>query len=81
MKKKLPPKNAIYLDTEALRMVNYSEDDVILEAKFDDDHTYWYKSVPRRIWQEFLTVIHADLSAAAFLNKKIKPFYDCIEIA
>ena len=45
-----------------------------------NDRTYWYKSVPKKIWQEFLTVINADLSAGAFLNKKIKPFYDCIEI-
>ena len=81
MSKKLPHKNAIYLDAEALKMVNYSEDDCILEAKFDDNHTYWYKSVPKKIWQEFLTVIHADLSVAAFLNKKIKPFYDCIQVA
>ena len=80
MKKKLPHKNAIYLDSEALKMVNYSEDDCILEARFDDDRTYWYKSVPKKIWQEFLTVIHAGLSVCAFLNKKIKPFYDCIEV-
>ena len=81
MKKKLSHKNAIYLDSEALKMINYSEDDCILEAKFNNDRTYWYKSVPKKIWQEFLTVIHADLSAGAFLNKKIKPYYDWDEIS
>lgn len=80
MKKKLPHKNAIYLDCEELKMVNYSEDDCILEAKFNNDRTYWFKSVPKKIWQEFLTVMNADLSVGAFINRKIKPFYDCIEI-
>ena len=80
MKKKLSHKNAIYLESEALKMVNYSEDDCILEAKFTNDRTYLYKSVPKKIWQELLTVIHADLSAGAFFNRKIKPFYDFVQI-
>jgi len=44
------------------------------KLKFRNNHTYWYKSVPKKIWQEFLVVIHADLSAGAFFNKKINLF-------
>ena len=79
--KKLSHKNAIYLESEALKMINYSEHDNILEAKFTNDRTYLYKSVPKRIWEEFLTVINADLSAGAFINKKIKPYYECVEVS
>ena len=80
MKKKASHRNTIYLDSEALKMVNYSEDKHILEAEFTNDRKYRYKSVPETIWQEFLTVIKAGLSAGAFFNKKIKPVYECEEI-
>src|SRR5690348_10929089 len=76
MKKHLPHKNAIYIDSEALKMVNYSEDKHILEAQFINNRKYWYKAVPETIWQEFVTVIKAGLSIGAYFNKKIKPYYE-----
>jgi hypothetical protein len=80
MKKHSPHKNAIYIDSEALKMVNYSEDKHILEAQFLNGGKYRYKSVPATIWQEFVTVINAGLSVGAYFNKKIKPYYECEEI-
>jgi hypothetical protein len=81
MKSKLTHKNAIYLDSDALKMVNYSKDKHILEAEFYNDRIYRYKSVPESIWQEFLTVIKAGLSVAAYFNKKIKPVYEFEEVS
>ena len=80
MKKHPSHKNAIYLDSEALEMVNYFEHKHILEAKFANNKKYWYKNVPETIWQEFVTVINAGLSAGAYFNKKIKPFYEYKEV-
>ena len=77
MKRKISHKNAIYVDSEALKMVNYSQDNHVLEAEFTNDRKYRYKSVPEAIWQEFVTVIKAGLSVGAYFNKKIKPFYEC----
>jgi hypothetical protein len=80
MKKHLSHKNAIYLDSEAIEMVNYSENKHILEAKFTNHKKYWYKNVPATIWQEFVTVIKAGLSAGAYFNRKIKPVYEFEEV-
>ena len=80
MKKHLSHKNAIYIGSEALKMVNYSKDKHILEAQFINNRKYWYKAVPATIWQEFVTVIKAGLSVGAYFNKKIKPYYECKEI-
>ena len=80
MKKHLSHKNVIYLDSEALEMVNYSENKHILEAKFTNHKKYWYKNVPETIWQEFVTVIKAGLSAGAYFNRKIKAVYEFEEV-
>ena len=78
--KKLSPENAVYLNSEALKMINYDEAKQILEATFNNSRTYQYKNVPRKVWKDFLKIIHADESAGAFINQKIKPFYNCTEI-
>ncbi|HEX5151840.1 MAG TPA: KTSC domain-containing protein [Parafilimonas sp.] len=78
--KKLRHTNAIYLDSTALKMINYDEDALILEATFANDEIYWYLNVPVNIWTDFLNVIYSGASAGAFINKEIKPFYECIKI-
>jgi hypothetical protein len=80
MKKHLPHKTAIYVDSDALKMVNYSENKRILEAQFINNRKYRYRAVPATIWQEFVTVIKAGLSVGAYFNKNIKPHYECEEI-
>lgn len=78
--KKLSHKTAIYLKSEALKMINYSDEKQILEATFNNDRTYQYLHVPVNIWLEFLNTIKAGDSAGAFINQHIKPFYECVEI-
>ena len=77
--KKLSHTNAFYLDAQALK-INYDEDEHTLEATFNNDRTYQYKKVPGIIWLDFLKAIYKGVSAVAFINKEIKPFYDCVEI-
>ena len=78
--KKLLHTNAVYLDSQALKMINYDEDEHVLEATFNNNRTYHYKKVPQTIWSHFLNAIYRGASAGAFINKEIKPFYECVEI-
>lgn len=78
--KKLSSKNAIWLQSEALKMINYDEDKHILEAKFNNDRIYQYMQVSKNEWKDFLAVIYSGASAGAFINKEIKPFHKCVEI-
>lgn len=80
MAKKLSPVNAIYLNSEALKRINYDESQNILEATFTNERTYRYMNVPENVWIEFLTVISSGDSAGEFINLRIKPFYNCIEV-
>jgi len=78
--KRLSHKTAIYLDSEALKMVNYSEKEETLEATFNNGRTYHYLKVPKTLWKNFVAVIKSGESAGAFINQQIKPFYKVIEI-
>ena len=78
--KKLPHTNAIYLDSQALKMINYDEEKQILEATFNNNKIYQYREIPRSLWKDFLKIIYSGASAGAFINKEIKPFYECVEI-
>jgi hypothetical protein len=77
--KKLSHTNAIYLNSEALKMINYDEDAYILEATFNNNRTYQYFNF-KNIWTDFLTAIYSGESAGAFINKEIKPYYECVEV-
>ena len=78
--KKLPHTNAIHLHSQALKIINYDEEKQILEATFNNKRTYQYKKIPKSLWKDFLKTIYAGLSAGAFINKEIKPFYEYVEI-
>ncbi len=78
--KSLSHKNTIHLTSEALKAVNYSKEKQILEATFNNDRTYQYLRVPKKIWKDFLTIIKSGESAGTYINQKIKPFFDCVEI-
>ena len=80
MAKKLSHINAIYLNSDALKRINYDESQNILEATFSNDRIYQYMNVPENIWIEFLVVINSGDSAGEFINLRIKPFYSCIEV-
>jgi len=78
--KKLSHTNAIYLDQQALKMINYDEDEHTLVATFNNDRTYQYKKVPNLIWLDFLKAMYKGVPGT-FINKEIKPFYECVEIS
>lgn len=78
--KKLLHSNAIYLDSAALKMINYDEDKHIMEATFNNNRTYQYLQISNYLWMDFLAAIYSGASAGAFINKKIKPFYKCVEV-
>jgi KTSC domain len=44
--KRIPHKNAVYLNSEALKTINYDESKNILEAVFTNDRIYQYKMFP-----------------------------------
>jgi hypothetical protein len=73
-------KNAIHLNSSALKVLYYNEDKHMLTATFNNDRTYHYINVPKKLWKEFLSVIDSGKSAGAFINKHVKPFYKSVEI-
>ena len=78
--KKVSHANAVYLNSEALKMINYDKDRNVLEAMFTNGSIYQYLDVPESIWEDFLTVIHSGKSAGTFINTAIKPFFKYTEI-
>jgi KTSC domain len=76
--KRISKKNAVYLNSEALKMINYDKGKNVLEAMFTNGITYQYLDVPESIWADFLTVIYSGKSAGTFINTKIKPFFKYI---
>lgn len=78
--KQLSHKNAVYLHSQALKMINYDKRKHILEATFNNDRIYHYTNVPHKIWKQFLEIIDDGESAGAFINQRIKPFYECVEV-
>jgi len=78
--KKLSHNNAIYLESEALKMISYDEERYVLKATFNNNRTYQYMGVSNAVWVDFLNTIYSGASAGAFINKKIKPFYKYIEV-
>lgn len=78
--RQLSQKNAVYVQSEALKMINYDEGKHILEAMFNNDRVYHYANVPQKVWKRFLKIIRDGESAGAFINQNIKPFYKCVEI-
>jgi hypothetical protein len=73
-------KNIIHLNSTALKMLRYNEGKHILTATFSNERTYHYINVPKKLWKDFVAVIHSGRSAGAFMNKYIKPFYKSVEI-
>jgi hypothetical protein len=73
-------KNALGLNSSALKALRYNESKHVLTATFNNDRTYCYLDVPQKLWKDFLAVIYSGESAGAFMNKHIKPFYKGIEI-
>jgi hypothetical protein len=77
---RLSHKNAVYLQSEALKMVNYDAAKQVLEATFNGDRIYQYENVSEKVWENFLDIIQKGESAGAFINQHIKPFYKCDEV-
>ena len=68
MPNKLCHINAIFLNSAALKNINYDEGRNILEATFSNERIYQYMNVPENIWIEFLTVVNSGDSAGEFIN-------------
>jgi hypothetical protein len=79
--KRLDKRNAIYTPaSDATIMINYSKILKKLEVEFTNGKVYHYLEVENDKWQKYKSEIDKGRSSGEFVNKKIKPFYEVVEI-
>jgi hypothetical protein len=80
--KRLSRKNAIYTaGSSTTVLINYSEELNILEVEFrESNKIYQYLKVEPLKWAAYKKVIKNKGSSGKFVNGKIKPYYEYIEI-
>jgi len=80
--KRLNKKDAVHTPaSDATVLINYSKALRKLEVEFTNGKVYHYLEVEEEKWEEYKSEIESGRSSGEFVNKKIKPFYDVIEIA
>jgi hypothetical protein len=81
-RKRLTNKNRIYTPASGTTIaVNYSPVGRVLEIQFTGGETYHYLKVEPEVWEDYKTAIQAGGSSGAFVNKRIKPFYDDVKLS
>ena len=81
MKKGLSRKNAIYTPrSHTTRMINYENENHLLEIEFNTGKLYHYIDVPTSVWEEYKLVVLSSGSSGGFFNGRIKPYYNFREI-
>jgi hypothetical protein len=80
-RKRLSKTNAIYTPASgATTMINYSEVLKKLEVAFTNGKVYHYLEVEQEKWEAYKSEIENGGSSGEFVNKRIKPFYEVIEV-
>ena len=74
-------KNKIFTPgSETTVLINYSDTLHILEVEFTGGRVYHYLDVDLSTWEEYKSIVQSGGSSGTFVNKKIKSFYDAVEI-
>ena len=63
-------------NSEAIREIEYFEDEEVLEIMFTSGKTYKYYAVEQKVYNDFLK---AD-SKGRFYNERIKGYYDSVKL-
>jgi len=61
--------------------VNYSPIGRVLEVQFTGGEVYHYLHVEPETWEDYRAEILSGGSSGAFVNKRIKPFYDDVKLS
>lgn len=78
---RLGNKNVLFTPgSETTVMINYSDPLQILEVEFTGGRVYHYLNVGLSTWEEYKSIVKSGGSSGTFINTKIKPFYDAVEI-
>jgi hypothetical protein len=79
---RLTNKNRIYTRNSGTTIaVNYSPVARVLEVQFTGGETYHYLKVEPEVWEDYKAIIQAGGSSGAFVNKRIKPFYEDVKLS
>ena len=80
-RKRLTNKHKIYTRaSETTVSLNYSPVSEVLEVEFTGGKIYHYLNVKPDVWEEYMTFVKAGGSSGAFVNKRIKPYYDDVRL-
>ncbi|AXY77062.1 KTSC domain-containing protein [Paraflavitalea soli] len=80
-RKRLTNKNKIYTPgSETTISLNYSPVSEVLEVEFTGGKIYHYLHVRPEVWEDYKTEVRMGGSSGAFVNARIKPFYDPVRL-
>lgn len=65
--------------SETTIAINYSEELNILEVEFQGG-IYHYLNVAPEVWEAYKSTVESGGSSGRFVNHKIKPFYEAVQV-
>jgi len=78
--KRLATRNFMHVRSRAVRSIDFSFRENILEVKFISGEIYHYINVKKKLWKMILDVIESGESLGAFINQQVKPYYDYYQL-
>ena len=60
--------------------IDYSPSKKVLEVEFAGGNIYHYFPVEPRIWEEYREIVESGGSSGVYVNTKIKPRYEYLQI-
>jgi len=80
-RKRLTNKSKVYTpNSETTISLNYSSVLEVLEVEFTGGKIYHYLQVKPEVWEDYLTEVKMGGSSGAFVNARIKPYYDAARL-
>lgn len=66
--------------SETTVSLNYSPVSEVLEVEFTGGKVYHYFHVKPEVWEDYKTIVRYGGSSGAFVNERIKPYYELSRI-
>jgi hypothetical protein len=78
--KRLSRKNRLLtLGSETTVAINYSEESRTLEVEYNGG-VYHYLQVEPEVWEEYKSIVESGGSSGRFVNFRIKPVYEAVQV-
>lgn len=80
-RRRLTNRDKIYTPaSETTISLNYSPVSEVLEVEFTGGKIYHYLHVKPDVWEDYKAIVKLGGSSGAFVNERIKPFYELVRL-